>query len=108
MNSQTTYARVTPADVRQRVEHSDSVILVDVRSPGEYVRRHIPGVLLMPIDELAARVGELDPDDEIICLCEHGVRSEMTAQYLAALGFPRVATMTGGMAQYTGAVETEK
>ena len=81
---------------------------MDVRTPGEYARRHIPGVRLIPIDEFAGRVGELSPDDDIICLCEHGVRSEMAAQYLAALGFPRVATMTGGMAEYQGSTEGEK
>ena len=94
-----------PPTFNSQAERGDAVVLVDVRTPAEYARRHIPGVLLMPMDELAARVGELNPDDEIICLCEHGVRSEMAAQYLAALGFPRVATMTGGMAAYGGRVE---
>ena len=106
MKSEILHDRVTPEDVRRRVEHGADVVLVDVRTPAEYAQRHIPGVRLIPFDEFAARVGELKPEDAIICLCEHGVRSERAAQYLSALGYPRVATMTGGMAEYAGAVES--
>lgn len=35
--------------------------LIDVRQPGEYERGHIPGAKLIPIAELASRVGEIDP-----------------------------------------------
>ncbi len=99
------YALVTPAEVQQKLARGEAVTLVDVRTPSEYAAHHIPGVLLMPLNEFAARVGELDPNDDIICLCEHGVRSERAAAYLSRLGYRRVATMTGGMAEYHGAVE---
>ena len=102
------YRQVTPADVHEWVGRDAPVVLVDVRTPAEYARRHIPGVILLPLDEFAARAGELNPADEIICICEHGIRSEMTAQYLASLGYPRVATMTGGMAAYSSPTESER
>ena len=35
--------------------------LIDVRQPGEYEQGHIPGAKLIPITELASRVGEIDP-----------------------------------------------
>ena len=106
MKPETLYRHVT-GEVRRQCEGESAAVLVDVRTPAEYARHHIPGVLLIPIDEFAGRVGELRQEDEIICLCEHGVRSEMAAQYLSALGYPRVATMTGGMAEYSGPVESE-
>ncbi len=108
MNSEANYHRVTPDSVRSRLERGESLTLVDVRTPAEYASHHIPGVLLIPLDEFAARVEELQPDDEIICLCEHGVRSEVAVQYLATLGYSRVATMTGGMAEYAGPIESGK
>ena len=107
MTSEVPYARVTPAEVCRRLERADPMVLVDVRTPAEYARRHIPGILFIPMNEFAARLNELPPDREIVCLCEHGIRSEMAAQYLAALGYPRAATMTGGMAEYTGPVESD-
>ena len=101
------YQNVSPADVQAKLERGLPVRLVDVRQTWEYDRRHIPGVLLLPTDEFAARfASELDPAEEIVCICEHGVRSAAAARFLAAQGYANVATMTGGMAEYDGPVET--
>ena len=35
--------------------------LVDVRQPAEYEKGHLPGARLIPLAELASRLGELDP-----------------------------------------------
>lgn len=40
--------------------------LLDVRQPGEYEKERIPGALLIPLPELADRLGELDPEKPII------------------------------------------
>ena len=96
------------AEVRAKLERGQPVRLVDVRQPWEYARRHIPGALLLPTDAFAARFASvLDPSEEIICVCEHGIRSAAAARYLAAEGYGNVATMTGGMAEYEGPVEAE-
>ncbi len=60
----------------------------------------------MPMGEFAERCRvELAPIREIVLVCEHGVRSESAAQYLASLGYEHVSTMTGGMSRYAGATE---
>ncbi len=97
---------ISCAEVQANLERGEAVRLVDVRQPWEYERRHIPSALLLPTDEFAARcASELDPTEDIICVCEHGVRSEAAARHLAAQGYANVATMTGGMAEYQGPVE---
>ena len=69
-------------------------------------RYRIPQSLLIPMGEFAERAPvELGPAEEVILICEHGVRSEAAAGYLAARGYSHVATMTGGMASYPGPVE---
>jgi rhodanese-related sulfurtransferase len=40
--------------------------LLDVRQPGEYENSRIPGAKLIPLPELADRLGELDPDKPVI------------------------------------------
>jgi rhodanese-related sulfurtransferase len=40
--------------------------LLDVRQPGEYEKERIPGALLIPLPELADRLGELDPEKPVI------------------------------------------
>ena len=48
-------------------EHEEgSFTLLDVRQPGEYENSRIPGATLIPLPELADRLGELDPDKPII------------------------------------------
>ena len=106
MSASPTYREISCADVQAKLERGHALRLVDVRQPWEYTRRHLPGALLLPTDTFAARyTSELDPADEIICVCEHGIRSEAAARYLAAQGYENVATMTGGMAEYAGPVK---
>ena len=48
-------------------EHEEGTFtLLDVRQPGEYENSRIPGAKLIPLPELADRLGELDPDKPII------------------------------------------
>jgi rhodanese-related sulfurtransferase len=103
------FSHISPAEVRQQLEDGRSFQIVDVRNRWEYDHRHIPQVLLMPMGEFAQRCqAELSPSAEIVLLCEHGVRSQSAAQYLASLGYTHVATMTGGMAAYDGPTEGEE
>ena len=43
-----------------------SFTLLDVRQPSEYENARIPGAKLIPLPELADRLGELDPDKPVI------------------------------------------
>jgi rhodanese-related sulfurtransferase len=93
-----------PDEVLVRLEGPDAPRVVDVRTPAEYAGRHIPGADLIPIDEFAARVQELDPEEEIVLVCEHGIRSAAAAGYLTQLGFSHCANMRYGMSQWSGPV----
>ncbi len=96
---------LTPDEVLSRLEGADVPQIIDVRTRIEYSGRHIPGALLIPIDELAARVQELDPADELVIVCEHGIRSAAAAGYLTELGFGRIANMRRGMSAWRGPVK---
>ena len=52
----------TPEEIREflRTHGPDEYSLVDVRTPREYERGHLPGARLIPLGELQARLGELD------------------------------------------------
>jgi rhodanese-related sulfurtransferase len=101
------YKIVTPQEVADDYLGDAETLLLDVRTPGEWRTHRIPGVMLLPIDQLASRVQELDPDRRTIVICEHGVRSEAAADFLARHDFADVATMRGGMAQWPGTVEKD-
>ena len=97
----------TGLEVQAGWEAGAAARLVDVRERGEWEAYRIPNVLLMPMSEFAARCrAELDTEETIICVCEHGVRSARAAEYLRGLGYQDVATMVGGMAVYPGPTES--
>jgi len=96
---------LTPEQLLQRLQGPDPPRILDVRTLEEYDARHIPGAMLIPIDELAARVQELDPDEELVVVCEHGIRSAAAVGYLTRLGFEQCANLRYGMSAWQGPVE---
>ena len=73
------------------------VQLVDVREPGEVGTGTLPGFVNIPLGQLTARVGELDPARRVVLLCRSGNRSGQAARWLAHQGFRDVINLSGGM-----------
>ena len=95
---------LTPDQARAFMDtrRTDQYILLDVRQPGEYARRHIPGARLIPLPELADRLGELDPQKPVIAYCALGGRSRAAAEMLAQRGFREVYSLKGGIKAWDG------
>lgn len=83
------------ADHRSIVD--DTTQLIDVRQPEEVAGGTLPGAVNIPLDELPARIGELDPDRRTVMLCRSGNRSGRAAEYLHGVGFRDVVNLEGGM-----------
>jgi 3-mercaptopyruvate sulfurtransferase SseA len=60
--------RVSLADAKSAFDAKTAVFL-DVRDAGSYAEAHIPGALNIPLNELEARLDELDPNAWIITYC---------------------------------------
>jgi adenylyltransferase/sulfurtransferase len=71
--------------------------LLDVREPHEWDIAHVDGAMLIPLGELPARLGELDPHLPIVTYCHRGVRSQRAREILAAAGFGGVRSLAGGI-----------
>ena len=68
----------------------DEYQLVDVRMQEEYEDEHLPGALLIPLNELTQGKNQLDPDKPTIVYCRSGGRSQAAAQWLAGQHFKEV------------------
>jgi rhodanese-related sulfurtransferase len=99
------WAEIGPKELEARLAAGERPVLVDVRTPPEVAAYHIPGIVWIPLNELGERYGELDPEREIVLLCEHGVRSSLACTFLHQNGFPRLGNLTGGMSVWDGPVE---
>jgi rhodanese-related sulfurtransferase/rubrerythrin len=75
----------------------DAFTLLDVRQPGEYKGRHIPGAKLIPLADIGTRIKELDADKPTIVYCAVGGRSRVASQMLAGRGFKDVYNLSGGI-----------
>jgi rhodanese-related sulfurtransferase len=86
-------------ELRARRDAGTSPFLLDCREQDEYERVRLSGATLLPMSELADRVGELDArqSDEIVVYCHHGGRSLRVAMWLRSRGFPRASSLSGGI-----------
>jgi len=90
-----TFEEVDPNFVRQKLNDPEFQI-VDVRTPLEYQRYHIPGSILIPLQYIFDLVDLLDNGKKIIFVCEHGNRSAVACLQLSHL-FKAAYNMSGGM-----------
>ena len=77
----------------------DGITVVDVREPGEYVAGHVPGSTLMPMGQLASRLGELDRARAVYVICATGNRSAAITDLLVASGYDAY-NVAGGTAAW--------
>ena len=71
----------------EQIKKNYAVILLDTRTPFEYVRGHLEGFINIPIDELRQRLGELSPHKTIYVMCQSGMRSYLACRILSQNGF---------------------
>ena len=64
------------------VHRSIGAQLFDVREPDEYNEGHVPGAVLIPLGEVAARVDEFPSNAPFLVICRSGGRSMQAAQFL--------------------------
>lgn len=80
----------------------DTVILLDVREDDEWQRGHAEGATHIPLGDVPARMGELDPEATLYVVCAAGGRSMRVSQYLARNGYAPI-NVAGGMFAWSGA-----
>ena len=73
------------------------VTVLDVRTQAEYDSGHVPGALLIPLDQLGARLGDVPRDGMVVAVCRTGRRSARAVELLQAEGFADVHNTVGGM-----------
>lgn len=77
--------------------------LLDVRTGEEFRRGRLAGAVHIPLNELPARTGELEPGETWVIYCLSGGRSAQACAFLAQRGFTDTHNLADGIAGWSRA-----
>ncbi|MEW2632982.1 rhodanese-like domain-containing protein [Streptomyces sp. NPDC048389] len=93
----------TAIDAGQAVSRLHELIVIDVRTPGEYATGHLPGAHNIPLDHLDDALPAIKAAasrGDLLVVCASGARSGQACATLAQGGV-RAVTLTGGTDTWT-------
>jgi len=100
------YRRISPEEALEIMDSCDAVVL-DVRTQAEFDGGHIPGAILIPLDEITENAEDIiyrfGINQVILVYCQSGRRSEIAARALIELGYVNVFDF-GGINSWIGEV----
>jgi molybdopterin/thiamine biosynthesis adenylyltransferase/rhodanese-related sulfurtransferase len=95
---------ITVEELKQQLDAKQDVFILDVREPHEYQICNINGHLI-PLNDLAKRVQELDPAKEMVVHCRSGGRSARAVQFLQQAGFTKAKNLKGGILAWADRID---
>ena len=101
-----TVKQLSATELKNRIQQEDKLFLLDVREPNEFQYARITNSVLIPLNQIPKRLGELDPQQEIVVICHHGMRSQQAANYLVQSGYKYIANLTGGIDAWSCACDS--
>jgi rhodanese-related sulfurtransferase len=99
--SEELFRDLTPEQLRDLIAQGRTPRLIDVRDPDEFALCHLPGAESHPAPQFAEWSRDLDPEQEILIYCHHGIKSLHAVMQLTARGFRRVMHLRGGLDAYS-------
>ena len=86
-----------------KISKDKSVVLLDVRTVGEFSRGHIEGFKNIPVDELRERINEIEKGKPVYMICQSGLRSYIASRILEGNGY-ETYNFSGGFRFYDAVV----
>jgi rhodanese-related sulfurtransferase len=96
---------ISPAEAAELMR-AGNTRLIDVREPWEFATARIEGSVAMPMGDVPTRAHqELDPEERLVVLCHHGMRSMNVTAWLRNQGFEQVQSLRGGIDAWSAEVD---
>ena len=97
---------ITPEELKVQLGQTNAIRLLDVREPWEFQLAQIEGSQPIPMGEIPSRAHqELDPEQHIVVICHHGVRSLHVTHWLRQQGFEQAQSLQGGIDRWSRRVD---
>ncbi|MDX2033672.1 MAG: molybdopterin-synthase adenylyltransferase MoeB [Blastocatellia bacterium] len=99
---------VTPAQLKAELDGGRRITIIDVREPHEWqiINLEAHGSRLIPLGQVADRLAEIDPADEIVVQCKMGGRSAKAYDILKQAGYARIRNLKGGILAWADQVDS--
>ncbi len=99
---------LSPREFLARRAGGTEMTLLDVREDWETALAPVPSPILhIPMGQIPARLGELDPNKETVVICRSGGRSLQVATFLAGQGFNSIYNLAGGILAWSKDVDPQ-
>lgn len=99
------FKSISPRELHEKLQNAENFQLIDVREAEEFAVAKIEGAKLLPLSEFHLWQNKLNPEDEIVVMCHHGIRSGQVCGYLAENKFENVWNLSGGIDAWSKEVD---
>lgn len=89
----------TPQEVAEGLRNKQ-IVLIDVRTPAEYMFESIEDALLAPLSHFSQKALPAGLGKHVVLYCGSGIRSRKAAELSLNGGFEKIAHMEGGFANW--------
>ncbi|MGB7925928.1 MAG: rhodanese-like domain-containing protein [Pyrinomonadaceae bacterium] len=100
------YETISPAELDERLKRGEELLVVDVREPDEHAIARLETARLLPLSRFPEWADTLNPEDEIVFMCHHGIRSAQVCAYLARQGFGKLYNLEGGIDRWSSEIDS--
>ena len=88
---------ITKQEIEILWQQNVPVKLIDIRTPPEFEKMHVPGAVNLPAETLESNIKYFAAGDTIVCICNKGhERSQQAAETVASMGFTNVFYLEAG------------
>ena len=95
-------------ELEAALDTDEKPLVVDIRSPPEFEREHIPDSVNIPFARLPQEIHYVTGEDHVVTVCPHGKASVQAANLITSFeGFDgRVESLECGLTGWDGPVES--
>ncbi|MFC5821763.1 Inner membrane protein YgaP [Nonomuraea coxensis DSM 45129] len=99
MTTDNASASVDAITARAMIASNPDVLVVDVRTPGEFDAAHIDGAINLPLDQVDTHLRRIvsDAGGRMLLICQSGGRATQAHKKLCDAGLPDATVLAGGM-----------
>ena len=101
------YTQLSSEEAQKAMSTSEGYLILDVRTPDEYTKKHIKNAINFPLDTISADTAKKviqNRNQKLFIYCHTGRRSKIASEKLALLGYVNIVEF-GGIDDWKGEMD---